>query len=84
MDTAVALGVAAVCFAAALLLYRRRGATLRLMTRLRGLDRTPIGPRRRYQSGWSGQVDMALPVIVCLILGLAFLIRGLLVLKAMP
>jgi hypothetical protein len=78
---AVALGVAAVLFGAAVRLYRRRGATLRLMTHLRGYDRTPVGPRRRYQNGWRGQLDMAVPVIACLLLGLAFLIRALLALR---
>jgi hypothetical protein len=74
---AVALGVAAACFLVAGLLYRRRGGMLRLMTRVRGLDRAPAGARRRYQDGWGGQLDMAVPVIVFLVLGLAFLIRGL-------
>ena len=82
MRAAVALAVAAALFVAAGALYQRRGATLRLMTRLRGFDRTPVGPRRRYQTGWAGQLDMALPVIVCLLIGLAFLIRGLLALKS--
>lgn len=82
MGAAVALAVAAALFVAAGALYQRRGATLRLMTRLRGFDRTPVGPRRRYQTGWAGQLDMALPVIVCLLIGLAFLIRGLLALKS--
>ena len=81
MGVAVALGVAAVFFGAAATLYRRRGVTLRLMTRLRGYDRTPVGPRRRYQNGWRGQLDMAVPVIACLVLGLAFLIRAVLVLR---
>jgi hypothetical protein len=79
---AVALAVAAALFIAAGVLYRRRGATLRIMTRLRGFDRTPVGPRRRYQTGWAGQIDMALPVLVCLLLGLAFLVRALLTLQA--
>ena len=82
MGAAVALAVAAALFVAAGAFYRHRGATLRLMTRLRGFDRTPVGPRRRYQTGWAGQLDMALPVIVCLLIGLAFLIRGLLALKS--
>jgi hypothetical protein len=82
VGAAVALAVAAALFVAAGALYQRRGATLRLMTRLRGFDRTPVGPRRRYQTGWAGQLDMALPVIVCLLIGLAFLIRGLLALKS--
>ena len=81
MGGAVALGVAAVFFAAAVTLYRRRGATLRLMTRLRGYDRTPVGQRRRYQTGWWGQIDMALPVIACLLIGLVFLIRAVLALR---
>jgi hypothetical protein len=79
---AVALAVAAALFVAAAALYRHRGATLRFMTRLRGFDRTPVGPRRRYQTGWTGQIDMALPVLVCLVLGLAFLVRGILTLQA--
>jgi hypothetical protein len=79
---AVALVVAAALFLAALMLYRHRGATLRFMTRFRGFDRTPVGPRRRYQTGWAGQLDMALPVLVCLLLGLAFLVHALLTLRA--
>jgi hypothetical protein len=82
VGAAVALAVAAALFVAAAALYRHRGATLRLMTRLRGFDRTPVGPRRRYQTGWAGQLDMALPVIMCLLIGLAFLVRGLLALKS--
>jgi hypothetical protein len=73
----VAIGVAVACFAGAVLLYRHRGTTLRLMTRLRGLDRSPVGPRRRYQYGWSGQWDMALPVLALLVVGAVFLVRGL-------
>jgi hypothetical protein len=73
----IALSGAAVCFLGAWLLYRRRGATLRLMTRVRGFDRARLGPRRRYQEGWSGQLDMALPVMACLLLGAVFLSRGL-------
>jgi hypothetical protein len=79
---AVALAVAAALFVAAAMLYRHRGVTLRFMTRLRGFDRTPFGPRRRYQTGWAGQVDMALPVLICLLLGLAFLVRGILALQS--
>ena len=82
MGAAVALAVAAALFVAAGALYQRRAATLRQKTRQRGFDRTPVGPRRRYQTGWAGQLDMALPVIVCLLIGLAFLIRGLLALKS--
>jgi hypothetical protein len=81
VGAAVALTVAAALFVAAAFLYRHRGATLRFMTRLRGFDRSPVGPRRRYQSGWTGQLDMALPVIACLLLGLVFLVRGLLTLQ---
>jgi hypothetical protein len=80
VGAAVALAVAAALFIAAAILYRHRGVTLRFMTRLRGFDRSPVGPRRRYQTGWTGQFDMALPVIVCLLLGLVFLVRGLLTL----
>jgi hypothetical protein len=81
LGAAVALGLAAAAFAGAGVLYRRRGVILRLMTRVRGFDRTPAGPRRRYQTGWTGQLDMALPVIVCLLIGLLFLVRGLLALR---
>jgi hypothetical protein len=73
----VALAAAAGCFAGAALLYRHRGVTLRLMTRLRGLDAGPVGPRRRYQEGWGGQWDMVLPVLALLLAGGAFLVRGL-------
>jgi hypothetical protein len=80
MRPAVALGVAAACFAAASICYRHRDGILRLATRIRGLDRYPPGSRRRYQRGPQGRMDMLLPVLFFVVFGMIFLARALLAL----
>ncbi len=76
MHPAVALGVAVACFAAAAAIYRRRDGVLRFMTRLRGLEQSLPGPRRRYQRGAQGRLDMLAPVLFFVAFGTVFLIRA--------
>lgn len=83
MHPAVALSVAAACFLAASLSYRHRDSVLRFMTRLRGLEQSLPGPRRRYQRGSLGRLDMLAPVLFFVAFGMIFFIRALLGLKVM-
>ena len=76
MHPAVALGVAVACFFAAVTSYRHRDGVLRFMTRLRGLEHSLPGPRRRYQRGVQGRLDMLAPVLFFVAFGTVFLIRA--------
>lgn len=81
MGPAVTLGAAAACFGGAALFHRHRGGVLAVMSRVRGFGRVPPGPRRRYQRGRVGAIDMLFPIVATMILGLVLLIRGLLDLR---
>ena len=76
MPPAVALCVAAACFLGAAVSYRHRDGVLRFMTRMRGLEHSLPGPRRRYQRGRQGCLDMLAPVLFFALFGTAFLIRA--------
>jgi hypothetical protein len=78
MPPAVALCVAAGCFVAAIATYRHRDGVLRFMTRMRGLEQALPGPRRRYQRGMQGRLDMLAPVVFFVVFGTVFLIRAVL------
>ena len=76
MRAAVALTLACGALAAAGLLYRHRDGVLHRMTRLRGLDRSTPGPLRRYRRGAGAQLDMAVPILLFLAVGVLFLVVG--------
>lgn len=82
MHPAVALALAAACFAAASISFRHRDGVLRLTSRLRGLDRSLPGTRRHYLRGRQGRRDMLAPVLFFVLLGLVFLIRAMIGLRS--
>jgi len=83
MHAAVALSVAAVCFAGAAFCYLHRDGVLRFMTNFRGFRPTPPGPRRRYLWGTAGRFDMLTPAICLMILSMIFLLDGVLALPVL-
>ncbi len=90
MRPAVALCVAAVCFAASVVFYQRRDGVLRFMARMRGYDRKPCGrmspppgPRRRYLRGPAGRIDMLSPAIGLMVVAMIFFVYGVATLSAL-
>jgi hypothetical protein len=74
--SAVALTLACGALATAGLLYCHRDGVLHVMTRVRGLGRSTPGPLRRYRSGVGAQLDMAVPILLFLAVGVLFLVVG--------
>ena len=89
MHPAVALILAATCFGTAAWCYRFRDTVLLWVARLRGLavrrcDGSPGAARvarRRYLRSRRASLDMALPIVLLILFGIAFLVRGLTTLR---
>jgi hypothetical protein len=70
-----ALSAAAACFAAAAMFHRHRDRVV--WARARRFRSSAPGPRQRYLRGRAAQLDMAVPIVACALLGLALLAAGL-------